>query len=208
MELEQRTRSRIFAVSDMHKEFDEDAVQRAQAMMEREASAVISPCGQYRYWLERVWEGGLVNNILQTRMVFVMANPSTADAELDDPTIRKCIGFAKRHKHSGIVVVNVLAGRATKPEALLAMKDPVGPENATYIRRISETFPEDHIVCAWGNAIVKPLRKHIKTTTNILFEGDRNGFPRVLYCFGTTKDGSPRHPLMLAYDTPLEEFKP
>lgn len=172
-----------------------------------ERRALISDCGKYRYWLERAWDAGLTLNILNTRMVFVMANPSTADASIDDPTIRKCIGFAKRHKHNGIVVVNVMAARATKPEALLKMADPVGPQNAEFLAMVASKYPESDIVCAWGNAIAKPLRKHIRSAVNTLFVGDGMG-PRVLYCFGTTKDGSPRHPLMLSYETPLQEYQP
>lgn len=84
--------------------------------------AFISECNLYRYWLTREWgEGGNL-------MAFVMLNPSTADANIDDPTIRRCVGFAKREGRNGIVVVNLFAGRATDPDEMFKMRDPVGPD--------------------------------------------------------------------------------
>ncbi len=162
-------------------------------------SAVISECGTYRYWLERH-----LRRPGAGKLVFIMANPSTADAENNDPTIRKCIGFAKRGGFSNLVVVNVMAGRATDPKDLLKLKDPVGPENHRYLREAGDVVGT--VVCAWGNAIIAPLRKHIEPAIRAAFNGDTLGTQ--LWCYGRTKDGSPRHPLMLAYTTPLEIYQP
>ena len=76
--------------------------------------AVVSDDGLYRYILTRTWDRSL------PALVFCMLNPSTADATVDDPTIRKCIGFAQRLGYGGIIVVNLFAYRATKPRELYA----------------------------------------------------------------------------------------
>ncbi len=82
--------------------------------------AVISDCGRYRYRLTRRWGDGPL-------LSFIMLNPSTADAEVDDPTIRRCMGFARRDGYGGIVVGNLYAFRTTKPKALFAADNPLGP---------------------------------------------------------------------------------
>jgi hypothetical protein len=154
-------------------------------------TADISPCGLYRYRLTREWGDGPL-------LPFVMLNPSTADAEVDDPTIRRCMGFARREGFSGIVVTNVFAFRATNPDDLRNAVDPLGPRcheitlaTATYA--IANNVP---IVCAWG-----------------AWAGDVNGtaaeFVRagaVLKCLGRTKSGCPRHPLYVKGDATLEDF--
>lgn len=91
------------------------------------AGAILSACGTYRYHLWRLWDKAL------PVMVFVMQNPSTADASHDDPTIRKCIGFAKRHGYGGISVRNIFALRATDERILLTHHDPFGPENDAHL---------------------------------------------------------------------------
>jgi hypothetical protein len=84
--------------------------------------AVISPCGRYRYRLERRFDHG------PKVTTFIMLNPSTADAEHDDQTIRRCLGFARAWRCSKLVVVNLFAWRATAPAELKGVEDPVGPE--------------------------------------------------------------------------------
>jgi len=166
-------------------------------------SAVISSCGQYRYRLER-YTGIAISEMSSfgrrsPAAVFLMANPSTADAENDDATIRKCVGFAKRWDCGRLVVVNVMAGRSTDPAGLLAMDDPFGPENDAYLK--AALADNQKIICAWGNAIVPKLRGNIKRALASVSGA-------TLYCLGRCKDGSPRHPLMLAYSTPLEIYEP
>ncbi|MDR0990356.1 MAG: DUF1643 domain-containing protein [Propionibacteriaceae bacterium] len=139
--------------------------------------AVLSDDGLYRYRLTRQWDD-------QGRLgVFVMLNPSTADAERDDPTIRRCIGFCKSWGLGSLEVVNLYAYRATKPNELLRVSDPVGPENDWYL--IDALSRADVAIAAWGNH-----GKRERVTQVIALPGaDR------LECLGTTKAGTPRHPL-------------
>ena len=106
-------------------------------------SAEISPCGLYRYSLTRKWEAwkGTVN--------FIMLNPSTADAQEDDPTIRRCIGFAKAWGYGGIVVTNLFAYRATNPKELKKVDKPFGEHNHLY-QLEAAVISSELTVCAWG----------------------------------------------------------
>lgn len=164
----------------------------------RGAGAVISACGQYRY---RLWRGARPGR----QAVFVMCNPSTADACEDDATVRKCRGFAERWGCTGFEVVNVCAYRSTNPRDLLDINDPVGPENREALDAAlceSRRWGEPMVVVAWGSALPKSLRHHAETMLGWL-----EAFGAEPHCLGVTKaDGQPRHPLMLAYSTPLERF--
>jgi hypothetical protein len=128
-------------------------------------------------------------------MAFVMLNPSTADAYADDPTIRRCIGFAVRDGYDEICVMNLFAGRATKPDALFRMSDPEGPENDQHWSALKAS--DAMIICAWG-ADKRAIPQGEK------FIAAMRG--RDLHCLGMSKDGHPRHPLYLKADTPVEPF--
>ena len=156
-------------------------------------SAVISDCGKYRYWLERGPAGA-------PYVAWVLANPSTADATLDDPTVRKARGFTERWGYKRFVFVNLFAYRSTDPKGLTKVSDPIGPENGTHIARA--LAGADKIVFAWGNAIAPSLRNRARVSATFLRELKPG------MCLGYTKDRQPRHPLMLAYSTPLEIYKP
>src|SRR5580765_5070589 len=105
--------------------------------------ATISPDGKYRYLLSREYEDGMFGTVL-----FVMLNPSTADATKDDATIRRCVGFTKRWGYSTLEVVNLFAFRATHPRDLWKADDPVGPDNDV---TISDAVRRAQlIVAAWG----------------------------------------------------------
>ncbi len=160
-------------------------------------SAVLSDCGTYRYWLER----GDPN---APYVAWVLANPSTADATQDDPTVRKARGFTERWGYKRFVFVNCFAGRSTKPKGLLAMNDPVGPENYMAVGKALEGAGK--IVVAWGNAIIPALRPKIQPIRHLLAVWQTHG--HIAQCLGYTADRQPRHPLMLAYTTPLEEYLP
>ncbi|MEM1081082.1 MAG: DUF1643 domain-containing protein [Pseudomonadota bacterium] len=145
-------------------------------------SAVFSDCLQYRYSLKRGWSE-------QPEVIFVMLNPSIADVQRDDPTIRRCIGLAQRNGFGGLEVVNWFAGRATRPQTLFAMDDPVGPGNSDYLQ---QAFQSDRtVVVAWG--AFEQARQ--------AYEGYRSkhGVPK-LQCLGCTKIGAPRHPLYVRND--------
>lgn len=163
-----------------------------------QAHAHISECGTYRYYLSRKWDASL------PQMVWLMLNPSTADAAVDDPTIRKCMGFARRNGCGGISVYNLFALRATNPKELLTHPDPVGPHNNGWLVDMGMTWgmpwPQVGIVCAWGNLPSKKLSERV----NVVQEKIAAVVPRV--CLGTTKDGQPRHPSRIAYATPLVPF--
>lgn len=164
------------------------------------ATAVLSACERYRFRLARVWDWK------RPRMIFVMLNPSTADAATDDPTIRRCRGFAKRENCGGFEVVNLFAWRATDPADLLRADDPVGDGNDRYIADAMAPSdpptdpPNGPVVAAWGAHPAARLRAPAVATQLCWL------VPFHLHCLGTSKDGSPRHPLMLRADTPLQPF--
>jgi hypothetical protein len=167
-------------------------------------SAVISDDGLYRYRLERQWSDA------PGTTTFVMLNPSTADAEVDDPTIRRCIGFAKRWGHGRLVVVNLFAYRATKPAELLDVDDPVGPENNLHL--IKAAREESLIILGWGGAASRLYALHYMRVVDVLRM--LAGPPTVsstdglaLFCLGVTKKGQPRHPLMLSKNAGLLPYK-
>lgn len=174
-----------------------DLPERAYARTDGvERSARISDCGTYRYTLTRHWGPGQA-------LMFVMLNPSTADALKDDRTIGRCIEFAKREGYDGIVVVNLYALRSTDPAAILTSPDPVGPDNDLYItplltERVRRGLP---VVAAWGSFAT--------TASRGAFAGRAS---RVLAlvagvdwrCLGVTKvTAAPRHPLYVRGDQPL-----
>ena len=104
-------------------------------------SAVVSQCGAYRWHLTRLVD----NNIFQGgRLLFVMLNPSTADAETDDPTLRRCIGYSRAWGYGGLAVVNLFGLRTTDPRELRRHADPVGRRNDDYVLaaiRSVDVFP-------------------------------------------------------------------
>lgn len=161
-----------------------------------EASAVLSACGMYRYWLER-------GEPKAPYVAWVLANPSTADAEIDDPTVRKGRGFSTRWNYKRFVFVNVLAYRATNPGSLRRLgSQAVGPLNENYLREVAEHA--DMVVVAWGNAIISEHRHRARMALTLL----RSLHRKPIMCLGYTADRQPRHPLMLAYATQLEEYVP
>lgn len=151
------------------------------------SAAVISDCGLYRYFLMRGEQNALP---------FLMLNPSTADGQLDDPTIRRCKGFANTVGYDGIVVMNLYAYRATKPEDLWTVSDPVGPENDAWIAKLAR-YPE--VVCAWGS---NAKQDRIQQVIEILKSSGVG-----IKCLGTTKHGAPRHPLYVKASQPLIDWE-
>ena len=107
-------------------------------------SAAISSCGTYRWWLRRRFTRGGS----EKAVCFLMLNPSTADAERDDPTIRRCMGFARAWGYSVLEVRNLFAWRATHPRELLTATDPTGgPRGDRELRAVAKA---DLVVAAWG----------------------------------------------------------
>lgn len=154
------------------------------------SGATISACGKYRYRLWRQWDE------CAAVMVFCMMNPSTADAENDDNTIRRCIGFARRERHGGILVVNVFAYRATDSSDLLLVEDPVGPENQAHLEHARSPLLST-LVAAWGNRIGGKSLRPYYIRAGLAMAGLK------AKCLGVNKDGSPKHPLYVPAVEPL-----
>jgi len=155
-----------------------------------ENDAVISECGLYRYLLRRTWDAK------KPRALLVMLNPSTADARIDDATIRSCVRLLTALQYGSMEVVNLFGFRATDPKELLTCIDPVGPKNDGIVE--SAVGRCDVVVCAWGGFPAADHRPDI-------FPLIKQHRPAV-YCFGKTKNGSPKHPLYLKTGTPLETY--
>lgn len=155
-------------------------------------SAILSPCGAYRYQLSR--DVGMDGPVF----AFFGVNPSTADATADDATVRKWTGFVKRWGGSRFIVGNVFAYRSTDVKALRNVPHPVGPENFAHLERIAADA--DVLVPCWGDRGKVPpsLRHHFDKTLAFL---RAQGKP--VRVFGFAKGGDPLHPLMLGYDTAL-----
>lgn len=147
--------------------------------------ATFDTTGQYRYMLWREWD-------LQAPGIgFVMLNPNRADAVIDDPTIRRCVGFAKAWGYGRLEVMNLFAYRTAQPQELRQVSDPIGVENDAYLISLSDRV--ERIVFAWGNW--GTLGDRAKTVLQLLAHSPH------LYCFGLTKTGQPKHPLYLRKDT-------
>jgi hypothetical protein len=146
-------------------------------------SAEISECSKYRYWLCRSWKVGGNGKAV----CFVMLNPSTADALLDDATIRRCMGFTRTWGYSTLDVRNLFALRATDPRELLLAEDPVGPVGDA---NLAVARGADLVIAAWG--------------TQVPFSRDQRALEllagKPLYCLGLTARGYPRHPLYVKAD--------
>lgn len=155
--------------------------------------AVISDCRLYRYWLLRQWNWDL------RCAGFIMLNPSRADHEIDDPTIKKCMLLARNWGCGGIEVVNLFAFRSTDPEGLVTAEDPVGPENDEAIRNALEHCKP--LVVAWGNSVPK---SHLGRVDRVMAIVKAVGMP--VSCVKLNANGSPKHPLFVKGDTELVPF--
>lgn len=161
------------------------------------SSATFSPCRTYRYLLSRHWGFGAFSfgsDEPGPTLAWVMLNPSTADALEDDPTIRRCMGFAKAWGYAGITVVNLFAVRSTDPAVLHRHPDPVGPDNDDVLRLLVEEGGLTDFVAAWG-AHPTVERRAAQVVGMLRVAGAR------FDCLGLTKDGHPRHPLYVAGST-------
>jgi hypothetical protein len=151
------------------------------------SGAAFSACRTYRYALWRKWADG-------PRVLFVMLNPSTADATQDDPTIRRCIGFAKSWGYGSVAVGNLFALRTPSPRVLAAHARPIGAANDRWLRKLQRSAAL--VVAAWGNH-------------GCLFE--RSAMVRSLLAepqtLGLTVQGYPRHPLYVAARTTPQRWR-
>jgi len=142
--------------------------------------------GEYRYRLWRVWDENLPTAL------FVMLNPSTADGSEDDPTIRRCVGFAKAWGCGRLDVVNLYAYRATDPDTLRTAINPIGRMNDHHVREAA--YHADPIVLAWGAGPFRDPERREEVMLALRRSGKR------LHVLGYTKRGEPKHPLYLKGD--------
>jgi len=156
-------------------------------------SATFSKCGLYRYDLRRIWRPDA------RPLLWIMLNPSTADAVVDDPTVKRCTRFAVQWGHGGIVVCNLFAFRSTKPEGLLTVDDPVGLDKNDEViaREAAEAY---QVVVAWGS------HGDFMGRGRQVYELIREKVGRSPLCLGTTKAGEPRHPLYVPKTKELRLF--
>ncbi len=150
-------------------------------------SATFSPCKRYRYTLERDFFASMRST---RRITFVMLNPSTADADANDPTVNKCCKYALAWGFGHLTVVNIFAFRATDPRALRTVDDPVGADNQAAILRAAEHA--EMVLCAWGSHGV--YRDRGQLTRDFLRTHDLGPKMHVL---ALTNSGQPGHPLYL-----------
>lgn len=159
------------------------------------SGAQFSPCGLYRYSLERQWSG--VNS--DARVVYIMLNPSTADAQQDDATIRVCMGRARRLGYSGITVVNLFALRATDPKVMLAHPHPIsdpGDPGRNEWEITAAIHCRDMVICAWGRH-----GGHLRRDEAVL-EALRHRDIKP-WALKLNADGRPAHPLRIPYSQPF-----
>lgn len=148
-------------------------------------SATADIRGDYRYRLTRVWDPTLPT------ITFVLLNPSTADAEHLDPTLRRCVGFAQRDGFGGMVILNLYAFRSTNPKVMRAAADPVGPENDRVLASATGV-----VVAGWGvNADAARVAQAVALLPP-------------LQALGVTKRGHPRHPLYVRGDSDRVPWMP
>lgn len=157
-----------------------------------EASAEISECGRFRYALKRRWEDGPC-------ALFIMLNPSTADASVDDPTVRRCRNFAKREGCGSFRIENLFAFRATDPDQMFKHAQTAIGGTDRYIREAASSN-QGPIIAAWGADT--RARKRAGQVERMLVNVGVD-----LLCLGTSKSGAPRHPLMVKRDAPLIEYR-
>lgn len=157
------------------------------------AGAYISTCKRYRYSLWRSW----ASKKKTKDCCFIMLNPSTADGQQDDPTVRRCINFAQRWRCTGLIIVNLFALRSTDPTKLRVARDPVGPENDVVL--LTTARSASIVICAWGNygswnardqRVITLLRNNEITA----------------YALSITKQGQPQHPLFAPRSIKLKPF--
>lgn len=152
---------------------------------------MLSDDGVYRYRLTRRWAPG------GTTVLWIMLNPSVADAVIADATIRRCIGFSRKFGAHSLVVVNLFAYRTTDPKELLAAKDPMGPRNLAVLAEAGQG--SDVAVAAWG---ALPNELWMLAGRSLYIVKRMNG----LQCLGRTKSGAPKHPVRLPYEAVLQPW--
>ena len=145
------------------------------------SAAEFSACRKYRYVLWRTWDETL------PLVMIIGLNPSTADAVNNDPTITRCINFAKTWGYGGLYMTNLFAYRATDPQVMKAQTEPIGVDNDFWLKKLAKDA--DKVIAAWGNN-----GSYLNRSASV-----SNMFSN-LYCIGVNKSGEPEHPLYIKAD--------
>lgn len=171
----------------------------APRLVQAAGRAAFSPCGRYRWWLARIWKPWA------PRLVFLGLNPSRADGERDDPTLRRLLGFARDWGYGGLEVLNLFACISPAPAALGRRADPVGARCDPWVRRRLDSLAHHGapvtLWLGWGNRGI--WRGRDATMLALLAAA---GWPAL--CLGRTRSGQPRHPLYRRRGERLEPFAP
>ena len=152
-------------------------------------TAAFSPCGRYRWWLERVWQPAA------PRLLFIGLNPSRAGGQCDDPTLRRLVGFAQRWGFGSLEVLNLFTRISPSPPVLRRAADPVGAETDVWMQQRLAANPQAPVWLGWGNQGAWRGRDRAVLA---LLQG------RGLWALGLTAAGHPRHPLYVAGDVALQ----
>lgn len=173
-------------VTRVFRQIADTTVQMATSTIRR--SAILSGCRRYRYVLEREWRADLPG------VLFIALNPSTADGHQDDPTVRRCIGFAQSWGFGKLAIANLFALRSANPTILLCDDDPIGPENDRWLIELAGRFTLT--VAAWGahNSVKDRAADVLEMLINV-------------HHLGLTNAGHPKHPLYLPKTTRPTRFK-
>ena len=151
------------------------------------SNAIFSKCRNYRYELWRWWDKS------KPFVMFIGLNPSTADETNNDPTIRRCIGFAQEWGFGGLCMTNLFALRATDPKVMINHSNPIGSDNDERLIMVSDKAGK--IIASWGT-----LGNHRNRDKEVI------AFIPDMFCLGVTKNGNPKHPLYIKKDKILEPF--
>lgn len=156
------------------------------------ATATFNALRTHRYQLTRVWDRD------RAPVVFLMLNPSIADAFVPDPTITRCLGFTRRENAGGLVVVNLFALRSTDPTVLAYHPNPVGHSNNHFLLEAVQDAAV--VIAGWG--VHGQLGGRDRVVVGLLAEHGVD-----LKCLGRNQGGSPKHPLYVRADQALEPFR-
>lgn len=172
---------------------DQLVVDRDAALIGEAATATFSPRREYRYVLTRRWQE------LTEGVMWIMCNPSTADAFVLDPTIRRCQTFTRSWGYGGLAVVNIFGLRSTDPRVLYRHPDPIGRDNDSVIGEWLDHWAGP-VVAAWG--VHGAYRQRGEQVAELV-----RAHGKRLMCLGVTKDGHPKHPLYVPGTTSLVEIE-
>ena len=151
---------------------------------------------RHRYLLTRSWIPIYLEPSDAKVVCWVMLNPSKADGQNDDPTIRTCIGFSKKWGFHALIVVNIFSAVSTDPRGLLTSGNPEGPQNIHWVEAACRL--SDLIVCAWGaHGEILDQGRRYKDILSQKYD---------LYCLAQTNQGQPGHPLYVSREKELEIF--